>query len=103
MEKVYATIISHLDIIDQLNKLNPNKSRWPDKIHPQVLKVIKDGLIAQLHLFNSLIYKKSLHHGALPTMHVERSNKYSYIHKKGSLESSKQLQTNKFNFIFVEC
>ena len=36
MEKVYATIISHQDIIDQLNKLNPNKSCGPDKIHPQV-------------------------------------------------------------------
>ena len=82
MEKVYATIISHQDIIDQLNQLNPNKSCGPDKIHPQVIKEIKDGLIAQLHLFNSLIYKKFLHHGALPTMHVERSNNYSYTQER---------------------
>ena len=37
--------ISHQDIIDQLNKLNPNKSCGPDKIHPQVIKEVKDGLV----------------------------------------------------------
>ena len=70
--------MQQLFLIKILNKLNPNKSCGLDKIHPQVIKEIKDGLIAQLHLFNSLIYKKSLRHGVLPTMHVERSNKYFY-------------------------
>ena len=44
--------ISHQDIIDQLNKLNPNKSCGPDKIYPRVIKEIKDGLILPLFIYS---------------------------------------------------
>ena len=30
--------ITHQDIIDQIYKLDPNKSCGPDKIHPRVIK-----------------------------------------------------------------
>ena len=47
--------ISHQDIIDQLNKLNPNKSCGPNKIHPRVIKEIKDGLILSLFYYTHYI------------------------------------------------
>ena len=70
--------ISHQDIIDQLNKLNPNKSCGPDKCHPRVIKEIKDGLISPLFY----IFAKSLHEGTLPACWKEVI--ITPIHKKGS-------------------
>ena len=70
--------ISQQDIIDQLNKLNPNKSCGPDKIHPRVIKEIKDGLILPLFY----IFTKSLREGTLPVSWKEAI--ITPIHKKGS-------------------
>ena len=69
---------SHQDIIDQLNKLNPNKSCGPNKIHPRVIKEIKDGLILSLFY----IFTKSLCEGTLPVSWKEAI--ITPIHKKGS-------------------
>ena len=40
--------ITHQDIIHQIQKLDPNKSCGPDKIHPRVIKGTIDGLITPL-------------------------------------------------------
>ena len=70
--------ISHQHIIDQLNKVNPNKSCGPDKIHPRVIKEIKDSLILPL----LYIFTKSLHEGTLPVSW--KGAIITPIHKKGS-------------------
>ena len=70
--------ITHQDIIDQIYKLDPNKSCGPDKIHPRVIKGTIDGLISPLFY----IYTKSLHQGSLPASWKDAI--ITPIHKKGS-------------------
>ena len=53
--------ITHQDIIDQIQKLYPNKLCGPDKIHPHVIEGTVDGLISSLFY----IYTESLHQGFL--------------------------------------
>ena len=69
--------ISHQDIIDQLNKLNPNKSCGPDKIHPRVIKYIRKSKTALFYL--CFIYSLK---GTLPVSWKEAI--ITPIHKKGS-------------------
>ena len=70
--------ITHQDIIDQIYKLDLNKSCGPDKIHPHVIKGTIDGLISPLFY----IYTKSLHQGSLPASWKDAI--ITPIHKKGS-------------------
>ena len=70
--------ITHQDIIHQIQKLDPNKSCGPDKIHPRVIKGTLDGLITPLFY----IYTKSLHEGSLPASWKDVI--ITPIHKKGN-------------------
>ena len=70
--------ITHQDIIHQIQKLDPNKSCGPDKIHPRVIKGTIDGLITLLFY----IYTKSLHEGSVPASWKDAI--ITPIHKKGN-------------------
>ena len=70
--------VTHQDIIDQIYKLDPNKSCGPD---PRVIKGIIDSFISVISpLF--YIYTKSLHQGSLPASWKDAI--ITPIHKKGS-------------------
>ena len=57
--KVLSDItISHQYIINQLQKLDPNKSCGPDKIHPRVIKELKIVLLFLCFIYTQSLYMK---------------------------------------------
>ena len=47
--KLHDIVLTHQDVLDQLNRLNTDKSCGSDNCHPCVLKEVKDGLIVPLY------------------------------------------------------
>ena len=69
--------ISANDVMCKLNNLDPNKSQGPDKLHPQILKSVKEEIAEPL----SKIFNKSLQVGQVPAAWKEAN--VTPIFKKG--------------------
>ena len=70
--KLHDIVLTHQDVLDQLNGLKTDKSCQLDNCHPRVLKEVKDGLILPLIIFFISFWKRLIY---LPA-----GKKLSYCH-----------------------